>query len=184
MAITASNYPQICPCISCDDHHLHSVRPLGLGGGTRASIYLLQRAEASGARLQPSPSFILISSSSLLSFSRASSYPLLDARFHSFSGVFLSLSPLRTSCQVTIQGMMQAYFLRLSFAVAVLTYLAQAHTVMTNIYIDGIDQGDGTCVRMSTDFGNASYPIEPVTNEALACGMILDPCGLQPLLIL
>ncbi|KAL8738030.1 MAG: hypothetical protein Q9181_001137 [Wetmoreana brouardii] len=48
---------------------------------------------------------------------------------------------------------------------------AIAHTTFTNFYLDGAPQGDGTCVRMSNNIPQATYPIRPVTSQDMACGV-------------
>ena len=49
-----------------------------------------------------------------------------------------------------------------------------AHTLFTNFFVDGAPQGDGTCVRMSDNIQEATFPIRPigaVTSEDMACGV-------------
>ncbi|KAL8720532.1 MAG: hypothetical protein Q9225_002624 [Loekoesia sp. 1 TL-2023] len=48
---------------------------------------------------------------------------------------------------------------------------ASAHTTFTNFFIDGAPQGDGTCVRMSDNIPEATFPIRPVTSQDMACGV-------------
>ncbi|THC94126.1 hypothetical protein EYZ11_006415 [Aspergillus tanneri] len=48
--------------------------------------------------------------------------------------------------------------------------LVAGHTTFTNLYVNGVNQGDGVCVRMNRDPETASFPIEPVTDKAMACG--------------
>lgn len=47
---------------------------------------------------------------------------------------------------------------------------AQAHTRFTTLFVDGVNQGDGVCVRMSNDEEPTTDPIEPITNADMACG--------------
>lgn len=51
-----------------------------------------------------------------------------------------------------------------------LASVASAHTLFTTLFINGKNQGDGTCVRMPRDGATANGPIEPVTSEDMACG--------------
>lgn len=49
-----------------------------------------------------------------------------------------------------------------------------AHTLFTNFFVDDVPQGDGTCVRMSDNIQEATFPIRPigaVTSEDMACGV-------------
>lgn len=48
--------------------------------------------------------------------------------------------------------------------------LARAHTAFTNFFVDGVDQGDGTAVRMSNNIQQATFPLSSVTNPDMACG--------------
>ncbi|KAL4925959.1 lytic polysaccharide monooxygenase auxiliary activity family 9 protein [Aspergillus undulatus] len=41
---------------------------------------------------------------------------------------------------------------------------------MTTLYVDGENQGDGVCVRQPSDPAKATYPISPLSNDAIACG--------------
>ena len=52
-----------------------------------------------------------------------------------------------------------------------LAYMASAHTLFTTFFIDGENQGDGTCVRMPKDGETATAPIYPLTGDVMACGM-------------
>ncbi|KAH7150101.1 glycosyl hydrolase family 61-domain-containing protein [Dactylonectria estremocensis] len=47
---------------------------------------------------------------------------------------------------------------------------AGAHTLFTTFYVDGENQGDGTCVREPTDASKGNFPIYPLDGEAMACG--------------
>ncbi|KAL8713071.1 MAG: hypothetical protein Q9220_002931 [cf. Caloplaca sp. 1 TL-2023] len=57
--------------------------------------------------------------------------------------------------------------LRMAAAIQVVS----AHTSFTNFYVDGAPQGDGTCVRMSNNIPQATYPIRPVDSQDMACGV-------------
>ena len=48
--------------------------------------------------------------------------------------------------------------------------LASAHTAFTNFFVNGVDQGDGTAVRMSNNMQKATFPISSVTSPDMACG--------------
>ena len=48
--------------------------------------------------------------------------------------------------------------------------LASAHTAFTNFFVDGVDQGDGTAVRMSNILQKATFPLDSVTSPDMACG--------------
>lgn len=48
--------------------------------------------------------------------------------------------------------------------------LARAHTAFTNFFVNGVDEGDGTAVRMSNNIQQATYPISSVTSPDMACG--------------
>ena len=51
--------------------------------------------------------------------------------------------------------------------------LANAHTAFTNFFIDGENQGDGTAVRMNTNMGKTTFPINGITSPDMACGKYL-----------
>ncbi|KAI1268889.1 lytic polysaccharide monooxygenase [Xylariaceae sp. FL1019] len=53
-----------------------------------------------------------------------------------------------------------------SFAVS-----TRAHTVLSRLFVDGVSQGDGTCIRMPNDAGTATYPVEDINNNDMACGV-------------
>ncbi|KAK3174286.1 hypothetical protein OEA41_001530 [Lepraria neglecta] len=50
-------------------------------------------------------------------------------------------------------------------------HLTNAHTTFTNFFVDGVDQGDGTAVRMSNNIQQATYPLPNVTTPDMACGV-------------
>lgn len=60
----------------------------------------------------------------------------------------------------------------LLLAVAAATTV-NAHTIFSNFFVDNVPQGDGTCVRMSNNPQQATFPIKGVskTNTDLACGV-------------
>lgn len=47
---------------------------------------------------------------------------------------------------------------------------AQAHIAFTDFFVDGHPQGDGTCVRMSNNIPQATYPLPDITAREMACG--------------
>lgn len=63
------------------------------------------------------------------------------------------------------------YFTLLAVLIALLQFsLVSAHTTFTTLYVDGVNQGDGVCVRMNRNADKASDPIEPITSKNVACG--------------
>ncbi len=49
--------------------------------------------------------------------------------------------------------------------------VASAHTVFSQLYIDGVDQGAGTCLRIKPEYDNRNFPISPSSKE-MACGRV------------
>ncbi|KAF4634120.1 hypothetical protein G7Y89_g3989 [Cudoniella acicularis] len=47
---------------------------------------------------------------------------------------------------------------------------AAAHTVFTTLFVNDVDQGDATCVRMPTTPSNATFPINDLSSSDMACG--------------
>ncbi|OXV07098.1 hypothetical protein Egran_05137 [Elaphomyces granulatus] len=45
-----------------------------------------------------------------------------------------------------------------------------AHTVMTTIFVDGVNQGDGVCIRMNMNGSTSNTYIKPITSKDMACG--------------
>lgn len=62
-----------------------------------------------------------------------------------------------------------------TFLMLGLAHIASAHTTFTNLFIDGKNQGDGTCVRMPFNDSTATFPIRPVTSDDMACGKHIPP---------
>ncbi|CAJ2507246.1 Uu.00g084320.m01.CDS01 [Anthostomella pinea] len=54
---------------------------------------------------------------------------------------------------------------------ASLTGMAQAHTLFTTLYINDAKQGDGTCVRQSTDIDHANSPVVDLGSDNMACNV-------------
>jgi len=44
------------------------------------------------------------------------------------------------------------------------------HTVFTTFFVDDINQGDGTCVRMPMTPNNATDPVNDLASDDMACG--------------
>jgi hypothetical protein len=55
-------------------------------------------------------------------------------------------------------------------ALAILQAVA-AHTVFTTLFVNDVDQGDGTCVRMPMTPSNTTFPVNDLESSAMACGM-------------
>jgi hypothetical protein len=55
-------------------------------------------------------------------------------------------------------------------AILSLTSVSSAHTLFTTFFVDGENQGDGTCVRMPKDGATSNAPIYPLTGDVMACG--------------
>ena len=49
-------------------------------------------------------------------------------------------------------------------------HVINAHTTFTNFFVDGVNQGDGTAVRMSNNMGQATFPLPNVATPDMACG--------------
>lgn len=49
--------------------------------------------------------------------------------------------------------------------------LSTAHTVFTTLFVDDVNQGDGTCIRMSKEGNVATHPISGgLESKDMACG--------------
>jgi len=48
--------------------------------------------------------------------------------------------------------------------------LAAAHTIFTTLFVNGVDQGDGTCVRMNMTPDNCTFPVNDLASNDMACG--------------
>jgi len=68
--------------------------------------------------------------------------------------------------------------MRLHYAAVVLAALTTVtgHSVFTTLFNNDVDQGDGTCIRMSMTPSNATFPINDLASNDMACGM----CCSQP----
>ncbi|KAK2591103.1 hypothetical protein QQS21_011214 [Conoideocrella luteorostrata] len=58
----------------------------------------------------------------------------------------------------------------MKFTVLFFACAVNCHTLFTNLFINGKDQGDGTCVRMPRDPSTANGPTVPITGDVMACG--------------
>jgi hypothetical protein len=50
---------------------------------------------------------------------------------------------------------------------------ALAHTAFSDIYINGVQQGDGVAMRMRRDPGKVSFPLEDLSSKDMACSELL-----------
>jgi len=48
---------------------------------------------------------------------------------------------------------------------------AMAHTLFSNLYVDGVDQGDAVAMRMKLDPSTATSPLPDVTSNDMACNV-------------
>jgi hypothetical protein len=55
-------------------------------------------------------------------------------------------------------------FMALAAAPAVM-----AHTAFTNLYVDGVDQGDAVAMRMNPNPSEATFPLNQLDSNSLAC---------------
>ena len=44
------------------------------------------------------------------------------------------------------------------------------HTVFTTFFVNDVNQGDGTCVRMPMTPNNATNPVNDLASDDMACG--------------
>ena len=49
---------------------------------------------------------------------------------------------------------------------------AQAHTVFTTLYVDGVNMGDGVSVRMNMDPSHTVDFIKDISSDDMACGTL------------
>lgn len=54
-------------------------------------------------------------------------------------------------------------------------HAVDAHTVFTNFYVDGANQGPARCVRMSKNVPNATFYVSSLASDDMACGEYLFP---------
>lgn len=83
-----------------------------------------------------------------------------------FSEFLLSLS--------FFSNLSESFTMKFLTTVLGLASAANAHTLFTTLFIDGENQGDGTCVRQPKDDSTANSPIYPIDGAAMACGMYIS----------
>lgn len=59
--------------------------------------------------------------------------------------------------------------------------LVAAHTVFTTLFVNGVDQGDGKCVRMNMTPNNCTFPVNDLASNDMACGMYLFVSASSPI---
>ena len=64
---------------------------------------------------------------------------------------------------------MHTTFAKSALALAFLG-LANAHTTFTTLFVDGQNQGDGTCIRMDMNGETCNSPIKGIQSPEMACG--------------
>lgn len=76
---------------------------------------------------------------------------------------------------MTLQQSLDMKLLGLKSAVIAIAVAraVDAHTVFTNFYVDGANQGPGKCVRMNKSVPNATFYVPTVTSDDMACGEYL-----------
>ncbi|KAI0150239.1 glycosyl hydrolase family 61-domain-containing protein [Xylariaceae sp. FL1272] len=62
---------------------------------------------------------------------------------------------------------------------------AQSHGVFSTVFIGGVSQGDGKCLRTSFDIDDITSPVTDLTSPEMACGIAgqtpaADTCTLKP----
>lgn len=57
-----------------------------------------------------------------------------------------------------------------SFAALALLQIAAGHSVFTTLFVDDVNQGDGTCVRMPMNQSDPTAPLIDLTSNDMACG--------------
>jgi hypothetical protein len=62
------------------------------------------------------------------------------------------------------------FFQYLSATTVVVASTVKAHTVFTTLFINDVNQGDGTCVRMPTSSDTCTNPLEDLQSPDMACG--------------
>ena len=48
--------------------------------------------------------------------------------------------------------------------------LSTAHTIFTTLFINDVNQGDGTCVRIPREGNVCTHPIAGLNSPDMACG--------------
>lgn len=58
---------------------------------------------------------------------------------------------------------------------SVLVPLSSAHTTFTTLFVNDVNQGDGTCIRMAKKGNLATHPIAGgLDSEDMACGTLIS----------
>ncbi|OHW91328.1 endoglucanase b [Colletotrichum incanum] len=57
-----------------------------------------------------------------------------------------------------------------SSLIAALASVATAHTLFSELYVNGDPQGDGTCIRMPREGSTSTSPVNGLTSNDMACG--------------
>ncbi|KAF7869719.1 hypothetical protein EAF04_004503 [Stromatinia cepivora] len=65
---------------------------------------------------------------------------------------------------------MHLSFFTLALVAFYTSQLVDAHTVFTTLFVNDVSQGDGTCVRMPSDPSTATFPINDLDSDSMACG--------------
>lgn len=74
---------------------------------------------------------------------------------------------------------MRSFHIEIIILAAGTASFASAHTTFTNFFVDGVDQGDGTAVRMSNNIPEATYPLPNINTPDMACGKYLSNIALD-----
>lgn len=67
---------------------------------------------------------------------------------------------------------MKFNFSKLALAACYSSQLVAAHTLVTTLFVNDVSQGDGTCIRMPTDPSTATFPINALDSDSMACGKL------------
>lgn len=59
-----------------------------------------------------------------------------------------------------------------SSILAGLASVATAHTLFSELYVNGEPQGDATCIRMPTEGSTSTSPVNGLTSNDMACGRV------------
>ena len=72
--------------------------------------------------------------------------------------------------------------MKISTLIAALTAISTvaSHTVFITLFVNDVGQGDGTCVRMPMTPSNATFPINDLSSNDMACGMYNSPESADP----
>jgi hypothetical protein len=70
----------------------------------------------------------------------------------------------------SISQLIMHYSVKGALAALATSHIVSAHTGITNLYVDGLDQGAGTCIRMDQVPEHFSYPVSSLTSNDMVCG--------------